>query len=119
MLKNEIDYYIGIIKNTFIKNTIKILDYERNFPVFNISDSFPEKYKEFITYTNEMTKYQSGIEYSNVIIFPENLGKSLSEYSWRELEFKSLYISMKNKIEGFINSYQSWKMEQSTKDTKR
>jgi hypothetical protein len=119
-LKNEINFYICDIKDKFMKRVIQILDYERKFPQFVISDKMPKEYQELLQYTNEMSKFQSGIEYSNVIIFSENIGKPLIEYSWREIELKCLYISMKNKIEGFLNAYQSHKMEQSRpKDNKR
>ena len=98
---------------------VEILDYNRSFPNLIIEDTMPKSYKELLIYTNEMSKFQSGIEYSPVIIFRENIGKPLIEFSWREVELKCVYISMKNKIEGFLNTYQAWKMEQGRKDKGR
>ena len=115
-MTNEIIFYINQIKTLFIQRVIELLDYDRKFPTLHLKEKMPKQYQELLQYTNDMSKFQSGIEYSPVIIFPENLGKPLIEFSWRETEFKCLYISMKNKIEGFLNTYQSWKMEQSRND---
>ena len=104
-LKNEINYYINKVKFKFLTAVTEILDYERSFPFIRQKEETPENIKKLMAYPSEMSLFQSAIEYTNTIIFPENIGKAFTDYSWREIQFKVMYISMKNSIEGFANKY--------------
>ena len=110
-LKNEIGYYIQYLKKECVKTIIELLDYERAFPNITLKDNKMKQYENYMTYTQHMSILQNAFEYTNAVLFPENLGKAYFEYSFRELQLKVMYISMKNKIEGFINKVQSKLME--------
>lgn len=111
--RNEVGFYINQVKNKFLDKAKELLDYDRDFPKqYNPKESdMPQDVKENIMYPLGMTMIQGDIEYPSNIIFPENINKPVSEHSFREIQLKAMYLHMKNKIEGFLNSYQSWKME--------
>ena len=119
-LRNEIQYYINYVKLQFIENCKLLLDFDREFPQhYKPSDSgLPPDVKENIIYPLGMTMIQGYIEYPSNIIFEENLGKPVNTHSFREVQLKAMYIHMKNKIEGFLNNYQSWKLEKDSNKTK-
>jgi len=110
-LKIEISYYIERVKFKFLVNAKEVLDYDRQFRTIVLKQETPEDIAKHSQYSQEMSKIQSSMEYNDSIIFPENIGKSFIEYSWREIYFKVLYISMKNKIEGFMNKYKQHEIE--------
>ena len=116
MFKKQLDYYIDRVKFKFLVNAKDILDYDREFTTFALKDEIPQHIAKHMIYSPFMSHFQSGMEYSDVIIFPENIGKSFMEYSWREVNFKLMYISMKNKIEGFGNKYQQHRTDEIRKE---
>lgn len=110
--KSEIDYYISLIKNEFLEICKNIFDYERKFPPeVKTKHSIDKKYKDCMIYPVNMTFIQPYLEYNNCIFFKENLNKAIIDHSWREIQFKTMYISMKSKIESFTNEYHLWKNE--------
>lgn len=111
--RNEVTFYINRVKNKFLDTAKELLEYDREFPeqYKPKENDMPQDVKDNIVYPIGMTMIQGDIEYPSNIIFPENIGKSVSEHSFREVQLKAMYLHMKNKIEGFLNSYQSWKME--------
>ena len=112
MLKQQLNYYIDKVKFNFLINAKEILDYDRDFTKFALKDETPQHIAKQMIYSPLMSHFQSGMEYTDIIIFPENIGKSFMEYSWREVSFKLMYISMKNKIEGFGNKYQQHRTDE-------
>jgi len=119
-LRDEILYYVNYVKIKFIEKCKELLEYQRNFPKqYTPKDNkLPEDVKENIRYPLGMTMMQGDIEYPSNVIFEENIGKCVTRYSWRETQLKAMYLHMKNSIEGFLNTYQSWKMEQDRPKTK-
>jgi hypothetical protein len=116
-LRNEIQYYINYTKIQFIEKCKLLFDFDREFPEhYKAEDSkMPEDVKENMAYPLGMTMVQGSIEYPSNVIFPENIGKSVVEHSFREIQLKAMYIHMKNKIESFSNNYQSWRIEKDSK----
>jgi hypothetical protein len=113
-LKVEIEYYINKVKSEFRKKCRDFFDFDRKFPEYvklKKEDEIPKDIEESMIYPYGMTLVQNAFEYTNSVIFKENKDKALIEYSWRENEFKVVYISMKSKIEGFTNKYQIYRTE--------
>lgn len=113
-LKNQINFYISKLQFEFIDNVKILLDTDRNFPNYALKNEIPVDIAKFMQYSEGMTVFQSVMEYPAFVLFDENKGKAFNEFSWREVQFRAMYFSMKNKIEGFINTYQNWKLEQET-----
>ncbi|MGL4211260.1 MAG: hypothetical protein ACRCRT_06900, partial [Cetobacterium somerae] len=44
---------------------------------------------------------RGAMEHSSACIFPENIGKAVSDYSWRETMVKRLYLARKVELEEF------------------
>lgn len=118
--RNEVLYYVNYVKIKFIEKCKELLDYERDFPKHYVpkDNKLPDDVQENIRYPIGMTMIQGEIEYPSNVIFEENIGKCVTKYSWRETQLKAMYLHMKNNIEGFLNTYQSWKMEQDRPKTK-
>ena len=112
--RNEVTFYINQVKYKFLIKAKELLEYDREFPEnYKPKDNdMPQIIKDSIIYPLGMTMIQGDIEYPSNIIFPENIGKSVAEHSFREIQLKAMFLHMKNKIEGCLNSYQAWKMEQ-------
>jgi hypothetical protein len=112
-LITEIDFYIAYVRDEFINKCKELFDYDRKFPKHYKpkDDKMPQDVKDNCVYPMGMTLVQGYIEYPSNIIFPENMGKPVAEHSFREIQLKAMYLHMKNKIEGFLNEYQGWKME--------
>lgn len=110
---NEINHYIHKVKFMFLVEAKLLLEYDRKFPKHYTpkENDTPEDVKENTCYPIGMTMIQGEIEYPSNILFEENINKPVSQHSFREVQLKAMYIHMKNKIEGFLNSYQAWKME--------
>lgn len=51
--------------------------------------------------TEAFMTMRGAMEHSSACIFPENIGKSVSEYSWRETMVKRLYLARKVEVEEF------------------
>ena len=111
---NEIEYYINKVKFMFLTKATLLFDFDRKFPQhYKPKDSgMSQDVKENVIYPVGMTMVQGEIEYPSNIIFDENIGVAVIKHSFREVQLKAMYIHMKNKIEGFLNSYQAWKSEQ-------
>ena len=118
-LRDELIYYINYIKQEFIERCKLLLDYDRQFPQhYKTKNEMPKDVSDNIIYPIGMTMIQSNIEYPSTILFEENIGKPIAQHSFREVQLKAMYIHMKNKIEGFLNQYQSWKIEKDRPQTK-
>lgn len=115
ILKNEIVFHIHKLKTKCLQIIVDLLDYDRDFPNIHLKDTDSSKlmkrYKEYLNYTQHMSLMQNAFEYTDSILFPENKGRAFFEYSFREINLKVMYISMKSRIESFINTLQSKSME--------
>lgn len=111
-LINEINAYIQNIQAKCLDVIKEMIDYDREFPNIKLKKkSGMQKYSEYLNYSQAMSILQSNMEYTNSIIFPENIDKAFMEYSFREIYLKVMYISFKNKIEGMSNKIQNKLME--------
>ncbi|MGL5690230.1 MAG: hypothetical protein ACRDD8_05345 [Bacteroidales bacterium] len=102
---NEISFYNEKLKKNFIEECISIFDLRREFPKIMLKDdnmsAYIGKYNEYFSYPESMYALQLVSEYPMSIWFPENIGKSFMEWSWREIECKKMYMAMKNITENF------------------
>lgn len=111
-LVNEINAYIQNIQAKCLEVIKDVIDYNREFPNITLKkESGLKQYQEYLSYSQAMSVLQSNMEYTNSTLFEENIGKAFFDYSFREIYLKVMYISMKNKIEGFTNKAQSKQME--------
>lgn len=62
---------------------------------------------------------QIGVEFPANVFFKENIGKSISEWSWREVEFQIQYIGAKNNLDNMMEKYKTYSMEKAEKDNKQ
>jgi hypothetical protein len=53
--------------------------------------------------TESFMTMRGAMEHSSSCIFPENIGKSVSEYSWRENIVKRLYLARKVEVEEYYS----------------
>lgn len=99
--------------NTFLMNTFRnrlynMLKLDEKEPEIPYKDKHkkPKDLEDFLRYTEGYIIAQSIIEYSPQPFFDENIGKGVNEYSWRELEFRLAYLTMKNKCESLEHKWQ-------------
>lgn len=103
-IKPIINFMIATFRNR-LYNMLKLDEKEPNIP-YTDKHKKPKELEEFLKYTEGYIIAQSIIEYSPQPFFDENIGKGVNEYSWRELEFRLAYLTMKNKIESIENKWQ-------------
>lgn len=112
-LRDSVKYYIVKVKKTFMDNLIKVIDYDRKFPYIKVNSKSktPKDILENMGYSLPMTRLQVVAEFPMGVWFKENEGVAFSNWSWREIEAKTMYVSMKYKIDGFTDKYQASKMD--------
>ena len=108
----EILYYISKIKNDFTKEAIESID------LLKVYDEIPSKYDytqtpSYKKYKGEMSlsfnmiTLQSAFDHVGDVLFPENIGKAFTDYSWREKTLRRMYLKKKNDFDRFNESLQS------------
>ena len=73
-------------------------------------------------YSNKPTSYlvsQLGVEYEANVFFEENIGKAISDWSFREVELQIRYLVEKNVVDGLFESYKSYQYEQAENNNKK
>jgi hypothetical protein len=98
-LKNELEFYIDILKGNFIDKVQKYLEINKNPKEFK-PDLKGVNPKDFDThFTQSYIKLQSMIEYHNSTpLFSENIGKAYSDWSWREIQTRLMFLTRKNQV---------------------
>lgn len=110
-LLQKIYYYQEIIKNLFIEYLIEYFKLDEDYPTISLKENkmsmLIKTYEKFLDYNKNILDAQISMDYNNSILFEENYGKSMFSWSWREWEYKRLYITSKTKKEGFMKSLES------------
>lgn len=111
LIYTELCIYIWKAKSLFTNNVLELFEYNKVFPVIPNKDSTPkppQEWLEYCSYPIGMIGLQTIMEYPTQIIFPENIGKAYSEFSWREIEVKRIYLSKKSKLDNYLESIKGW-----------
>lgn len=111
----EVNFLVAKVKGMFLERAMDFLDWNRHFPNIKLKQEsrIPESFKEATMYPSSMIGLQTVSEYPMEVWFSENVGKSYSEWSWREVELKKMYITMKTRIENFRELLKAKEMEDS------
>jgi hypothetical protein len=98
------------IINEFYDNMFEFLDKKEDIPKIHLDDKSDSLFDEIVKYSSKGKGYliaQIGIEFPANVFFQENVGKAISEWSFRELELQCAYMNEKNTIDGLMNKYQA------------
>lgn len=111
----EILYYEEKLRKMFINNCVEMFDIEKEFPKItleeDVSSRYIQQYLKHFSYPTAMNGLQVVSEFPMQTWFPENTGKAFMEWSWRELECKKIYMSVKNATENFRELVKSKALE--------
>lgn len=104
---NELLFYIDKIRQEFSLVAIESLQLDEEYPeitskVSQSKTATYRAYKDRMIMPYELIKLKTALMES--VLFKENYGKAVSEYSWRELELKKLYTTAENNYNSFIES---------------
>lgn len=92
-------------------------DYNKiNYKPKNIK---PKDLQDYLEYTRGYIMTQVFKEYNPTIFFPENIGKSVEDFSFREIELHMCYITRKTKIDNMNNTWEAHCIEENQKSNKR
>lgn len=122
ILAIEIQKAVSWTIDKFIKELYLSLNLEEEIPpsgVYNDPDKMPEDLSNFLKYSLDYIEGQIGIEFTAYPIFSENFGKAMSDWSFREWEYRKAYITAKNKKESASEGYKANKMEETRRENKR
>ena len=97
---------INLIKVQFVKTVSKQYEVEKEYPkVAQKTDvestKSYKKYKEHMKMNPAMGDLACYVDVFPNPIFPENVGIAVSEYSWRELELRKIYLKAKGGFDDF------------------
>lgn len=106
-LKIEISNYTSMLMENFIYRLKNYLELNEN-PVPFKPDMKGINPKDYDTsFSQTYIKLQSMIEYHNSTpLFKENYGKAYSEYSWREIQTRLMFLNRKNQVDTEQNRMQ-------------
>ena len=104
---------VNLVSDIFMKRATKYIrlnqdkKIDRGKPVFNNSSKADIKNYD-IEQTQTYTKLQTMMEYHNETpLFPENINKAYSEWSWREIQLRLMYVMRKSIIDNEIESFKA------------
>ena len=107
-LKNEIELYKEILMGNFMERLKEYMQYNEDLPEFKPDLKGVSADKFDLKTSQTYIKAQSIIEYHNAtVFFPENLGKSYSEWSWREIQVRLMFLGRKNQVDSENNRLQN------------
>lgn len=111
----EILYYEEKLRKMFLNECVRMFDVEKQFPKIQMEEDsstrYIQQYSKFFSYPEAMNGFQLVSEFPMQTWFPENNGVSFMEWSWRELECKRIYMSIKNATENFRELVKSKALE--------
>ncbi len=115
----EILYYIAKVKSEWIEDMHKYFDIFYEYPTKDLPKSdfdytktnIYKKHKENLSAPMCLIDSQILIE-DNSVVFQENIGKATYDFSWREKEFKRLYLKKKTDFDNFSESAKSAMMDE-------
>jgi len=119
-LIDHISDKIIILLEEFRRRLGIMLKLEVKTPNINLKKShdMPQNIKDYLTYPYGYAQLQMAIEYNPTIFFPENIGKSILDWSLREIELHMSYLTLKNRIETVEDKYQAKVSEDMMNDKK-
>lgn len=108
-LISHISVYINICIEEFTDRLYDMLKIKDEKPEISYTKKYEMKpnIKDYVTYTQGYIIAQMGMEYNPTAFFPENKGKSILEWSYREFELHMAYLTIKSKIESTQDEYQA------------
>ena len=99
------------VQNMFLERIIELFEVTKEYPKIELSkdstSKIEEDHRRFMMYGAGMLEFQSISEYPMGVWFNENIGKAYTEWSWREIQAKQLYLTSKNRTEEFIELVKS------------
>ena len=107
-LKQEIELYKSNLMNSFLNRLKEYLIFNDNLPEWkpDTKGINPKNYDTAMSQT--YIKIQSMMEYHNSTpFFAENKGKSYSEWSWREIQLRLMFLNRKNQTDSEQNRMQN------------
>lgn len=113
----ELLYYITKVKNIFLQETVEKLDALKEYPKIP-TENDPTKTKvhkankEHMCIGYEMISLKTLIDYKGEVLFPENINRAATEYSWREKELLRLYMRRDTEHDNFTESVKSAIMDE-------
>ena len=112
---DTIMFYENKVKKMFTERAVELMEIKKEYPEIQLKKDdfsmFVSKYNDYYQYNYFMTSLQSVSEYPMGIIFPENIGKAYSKFSWREQELKRLYLTAKHVKDNFKETVKAKAME--------
>ncbi len=121
-LINEIEEIMKDIISEFFDKAKVFLGGEKLMPSIYLKEDKDALWDKIVEYINRPQGYlisQLAIEFSGNIIFSENIGKAISEWSFREIQLQLMYISEKHKIDSILEKYKAKKQEDITSKTNK
>jgi hypothetical protein len=119
-LKIEISNYASMLMENFIYKLKEYLELNPNPREFkpDMKGINPKDYDT--SFSQTYIKLQSMIEYHNSTpLFKENYGKAYSEYSWREIQTRLMFLNRKNQVDTEQNRMQDDIYKKMDNDTKK
>ena len=100
---------INSMMNEFRERLYNMLKIEEKVPKISLEEKYkmPENIKEYLQFTYGYTISQMAIEHNPTVFFPENKGKSIIEWSFREFELHLAYLTIKSRIESTEDRWQA------------
>lgn len=107
-LRNEIEGYKSVLMGNFMERLKEFMAYNDNLPTWKPDTKGINPSNYDTSFTQTYIKTQSIVEYgSGIIFFKENIGKSLSEFSWRELQLRLMFLNRKSQVDSEQNRMQN------------
>lgn len=106
----KINSFLMITYRNRLYNMLKLDETEPEIGYKEKNDK-PKELKEYLKYTYGYIIAQSVMEYTSQPFFEENIGRAVNEFSWREIEFRLSYLTMKNKCEALEHKWQMKKLD--------
>lgn len=120
--KNQADKMIRFCINEFTYRAKKILGCDIDLPPIITTKDKPDhiwtQICEYLAKTKGYLETQLITEYPNNIMFEENIGKSFDNFSFREIQYKLLFLHKKESGDGAIEQYKAKKQEEAMRSTK-
>lgn len=105
---HQIVKIMEVVKTIFQSNAIKFLELDQEYPSKDVPSKDKvektkvyKRFKKYMTTPVTLGYSMSFMEYQGNTIFKENNGKTVEEYSWRELEFRRMFMKKKSSFENF------------------
>jgi len=116
-LSSHIQEKINIVIDEFRTNLASMLELDKVLPSsgeYHGKQDMPNDLIKYLNYPIDYILAQAGIEFQTTPFFPENIGRAISEWSFREIEYRLSFLTIKNKKESAKSNFQMNKMDENT-----